>query len=75
MAMTHDEMHAKAEEVFASYDFGSDIVADSDGWEWDSGEPTVFVRTVYFENTDGGDSIAMRFSVDFREVPPDVAVY
>lgn len=51
-----------AEKTFSDYDFGSMNVVEDDGWKIDSDHWT---KGVYFENTDGGDSIKGHFELTF----------
>lgn len=55
---------AIADRTFEDHDFGEGIhVADASGWSMVCGQ---FRRDVFFEDPDGGDSLAGRFSILFR---------
>ena len=63
-------MREQADELLGKYDFGSDVVLDTDGWEED--EPDVLECNIFFENQEDpdGDSTQERFRVDFRGKKP-----
>jgi hypothetical protein len=73
--MTHDELRAKADRAFEHYDFGKTTVEAMNGWEWFSDVPDELIRTVYLENPNGGDSIKVRFAVDFSSGVARVTVH
>jgi hypothetical protein len=62
--LEHDRKTA-ADKFFGEFDFGDNIVADSNGWERTLGSPA-WKRVVFFENQDGGDSIRGEFYVTFK---------
>jgi hypothetical protein len=63
--MTSDQF-AAADACFQSFDFGSAIIEDADGWEHDGRDPYLF-RTIYLQHpTDPArDSVRGYFAVTF----------
>jgi hypothetical protein len=51
-----------ADTIFEAFDFGNEVVLDHDGWSIDYDE---LQKVVFFENPEGGDSIAQTFYVKF----------
>ena len=68
-------MREQADKLYSEYDFGGTVL-DSDGWEYNSSDPDFLRCEVYLENEDpDGDSIQVKFVVEFRGDKPFAEVY